>query len=132
MKGTWPGCLDPTPVQPSDSSLLRLLGCYREAGRNKVGTDSLPFPLTSCRCCVGAESICRPLPVVSVGMTYPWSVSRLLGFFCHRVYYRRSSKVLSIWSLWVIYLTYSVLCIRGRKDENSLCGVSLRDACFCA
>ena len=111
MKGTWPGCLDPTPVQPSDSSLLRLLGCYREAGRNKVGTDSLPFPLTSCRCCVGAESICRPLPVVSVGMTYPWSVSRLLGFFCHRVYYRRSSKVLSIWSLWVIYLTYTVLCI---------------------
>ena len=131
MKGTWPGCLDPTPVQPSDSSLLRLLGCYREAGRYKVGTDSLPFPLTSCRCCVGAESICRPLPVVSVGMTYPWSVSRLLGFFCHRVYYRRSSKVLSIWSLWVIYLTYGVLCIRGRKEENSLRGVSLIDACFC-
>ena len=69
MKGTLPGCLDPTPVQPWDSSLLRLLGCLedkmRELGRNKVGIDFLSFLLTSSLLYVGVQSICHPVLVVS-------------------------------------------------------------------
>ena len=69
---------------------------------------------------------------VDSGMTYPWSLSSLVVV------------VLLPWSLLqkvkqhaehlvlvVICLTYSVPCIRGRNEENSLCGVSLRDAHFC-
>ena len=35
MKGIVLGCLDPTPVQPWGTSLLRLLGCHR--GPNEGG-----------------------------------------------------------------------------------------------
>ena len=40
----------------------------------------------------------------------------LLLFFCHRVYCRRSSNVLSIWSLW-LSISHTVFCVyeEGRK-----------------
>ena len=54
----------------------------REVGKNNVGTDFLSFPLTTCQCYVGVESICYPALVVSVqppdsGTMYPWSISSL-------------------------------------------------------
>ena len=52
----------------------------REVGRNKV--NFLSFPLTSCHCYVGVQSICHAVLVISVqladsGTTYPWSISGL-------------------------------------------------------
>ena len=106
----------------------------REVGRNKVGTDFLSFPLTSSRLYVGVQSICHPV-LDSVqssdsDMVYPWSIFSLFGFFCHRAYCRRSSNVLSIWSLWVIFLS-TVFCVYEEGRKKIVYVGYLRDAHFC-
>ena len=68
VKGALPGCVKLTPVQQGTYTCLgsrdRIAAPVREVGESRVGTASLSFSLTSCRCYVAVESICNVLTVV--------------------------------------------------------------------
>lgn len=90
----------------------------REVGRNKV--NFLSFPLTSCRCYVGVQSICHAVLVISVqladsGTTYPWSISGLFWVLLpwsllHKVEQRAKHLVL------VGYLSHVQCSVYTRKE----------------
>ena len=65
-------------------------------------------------CCQRTASWLRPM--------YLWGgVSLFFFFFCHR----RMRRVLNIRSFWIIYLSYTFLCIH-RENLDNYCGLSLK------
>ena len=133
-----PGCVNPTPVQQWEPSLLSLQGWDSIPSQedNRVVTAFLPPALPSCWCYVAVQSV-QVLGLLSVRSWWIWvlciyGISLLsLGLFCHG----RSSRdpyELSISSgpgEWSILDTVS--CLQRRKLADNFCGLSLRDTDFC-
>ena len=90
--------------------------------------------LPSFWCCSAVHWIWNLVVVVSIqpldagisifGVAY---LSLSLFFFCHR----RIRRVLNIRSFWIIYLSYTFLCIHRKNLGDNYCGLSLRVTDFC-